>query len=700
MTCPQFRTLPIAVCLVVALRCSAAVGSVPKSESLFPDTTKGYVSVADLGVLRDCFNRTGWGQLVHDPAMQPFVEDLRRQLQQKGVRRLDELGVSWQELEGVPGGEISIALIRQKPGRMAVALTIDVTGHREQAVALLERVANNLLRRGAIRVPRDPRESISVFDLPDEEGKRAGRQTAWFLKGDLLAAADDVETLQRIFAATNSERSDALANFKPFRAIVDRCDKAAAGVAPQIRWFVEPFGYATMVRETTLKERRKGIDLVQALRSQGFTAIQGIGGYLSFGTENSELIHRTMVYAPPLPGHENSEDKFELAARLLKFPSGGNLAPQPWVPSRVATYNTFYWDIKTAFAAVGPLVDEIMAEKGVFHDVIDSLKSDPQGPQVDIEKDLIGNLGNRVTVITDYQLPIGPKSERLLVAIDTTNEAVVAQTIAKTMKGDACRREFEGHEIWEIVDEECVVPDVKIEISGGPAHPVVEEDKHAKDRPLMQNAAVTVAFGHLFVASNLGYLETILHQAGQADGLVKSAEYHVVVDRMKALGARDVSFLLLSRTDEEYRPTYELIRTGQMPRSETVLGQVLNALLGDGKEGIVRKQRIDGSKLPEFQAISHYFGPAGTFVSSEPNGWFICGFMLDKSLVLEPTASKDAVPVRDAASVQPAPIPVSVQIRSAAKAPIAEPVARPAEPTSVVKRSAITGQKLIETTTK
>ncbi len=133
MTCPQFRMLPFAVCLVVALRCSAVVGSVPKSESLFPDSTKAYVSVADLGVLRDCFDRTGWGQLVHDPAMQPFVEDLRRQLQQKGVRRLDELGVSWQELEGVPGGEISVAMIRPKPGRMAVALTIDVTGHREQA---------------------------------------------------------------------------------------------------------------------------------------------------------------------------------------------------------------------------------------------------------------------------------------------------------------------------------------------------------------------------------------------------------------------------------------------------------------------------------------------------------------------------------------------------------------------------------------
>ena len=700
MTRAQIRTLPLIVGGAVLLYCASALASAPKSELLFPDTTKGYFSVADLSTLRESFNRTGWGQLVHDPAMQPFVDDFRHQLQQKGVRRLEEMGLNWQDLEGVPGGEISVAMIRPKPGRMAVAVTIDVSGHREQAAALLEKMSNNLLHRGAICVPRDPRQEIVVFDLPDEEGKRPGRQAAWFLKDDLLAATDDVDTLSKILFAAKSGRSEPLAQFKPFQAIMDRCDKASAGAPPQIRWFVEPFGYVAMIRETSLTPRRKGIDLVQALKNQGFTAIQGVGGYLNFASDSCELIHRTMVYAPPLPGHENSPDNYDLAARLLNFPAGGDLSPQPWVPSHLATYNTFRWDIKKAFAAIGPLVDEIMAEKGVFHDVIDSLKSDPQGPQVDIEKDLVGNLGNRVTVITDYQLPIGPKSERLLIAIDTTNEAMVAETVAKTMKGDATRREFEGHEIWEVIDEESAVPDVKIEISGGPAHPIPEEDKHPKDRPLMQNAAVTVAYGHLFVASNLGYLETILHQAGQTNGLAEAADYRVVTERMKSLGATDVSFKLFTRTDEEYRPTYELIRTGQMPRSETVLGQVLNALLGEGKEGVVRKQRIDGGKLPEFQTISHYFGPGGTFVSSEQNGWFICGFMLDKSLVLEPTASKGTIPHNDAASVEPMPVPASVELHSAEEESATAPAPRAGEPVSVIKPSVITGQKPAETVKK
>jgi hypothetical protein len=697
VNCPSIRTGLIVLCAGIGLSCNAVFAAAPKSETLLPDTTKAYVSVADVGVLRDSFNRTQWGQLVHDPAMQPFVEDVRRQLKQKGGRQLEDMGLSWQDLEGVPGGEVSLALVRPRPARMAVVVLVDVSGHRDQAQALLEKVGAKLTARGALRVPRDPREDMIVFNLPEEENKRSGRQSAYFLKDGLLAASDDVETLHRILDASSADRADSLAQFKPFHEIMERCDKSAGGVSSQVRWFVEPFGYATMVRETSLKERRKGIDLLAALKNQGFTVVQGLGGYLNFAADNCELIHRTMIYAPPLAGHENSKDKYELAARMLNFPNSGDLEPQSWVPDHVATYNTFNWDLKTSFAAVGPLVDEISAEKGVFRDVLDSLKNDPQGPRVDIEKDLIGNLGSRVTVITDYQLPIGPKSERLLVAIDTTNEALVAETITKTMKGDACRREFEGHVIWEIVDEECAVPDVKIEDSGAinPSDRADQSpDKKAKDHPLMQNAAITVAFGHLFVASNLGFLETVLHQAGKSDGLATSADYRLVANKLKTLGAGQASFRLFSRTDEEYRPTYELIRTGQMPRSESVLGQILNALLGDGKEGVLRKQKIDGGKLPEFSAVSHYFGPAGGFVASEPNGWFIAGFMLDKALVAQGTAINDAGKGIDTAD-QLDDSDDGVKDVPAKETPAAaEPELLP------VETKAITGQKATETTKK
>ena len=75
---------------------------------------------------------------------------------------------------------------------------------------------------------------------------------------------------------------------------------------------------------------------------------------------------------------------------------------------------------------------------------------------------------------------------------------------------------------------------------------------------------------------------------------------------------------------------YELIRAGRMPESETMLGKLLNSLLGEGKEGVPRAQRIDGSKLPDFEAVRRYFGPAGGTFTSEADGWFVTGVFMTK----------------------------------------------------------------------
>ena len=83
-------------------------------------------------------------------------------------------------------------------------------------------------------------------------------------------------------------------------------------------------------------------------------------------------------------------------------------------------------------------------------------------------------------------------------------------------------------------------------------------------------------------------------------------------------------------TDEAYRTTYELIRQNKMPESETMLARLLNALFGEGKKGVTRDQKIDGSQLPEYSSISRYLGPTGFQATTESDGWFLKGFTLTK----------------------------------------------------------------------
>jgi hypothetical protein len=96
------------------------------------------------------------------------------------------------------------------------------------------------------------------------------------------------------------------------------------------------------------------------------------------------------------------------------------------------------------------------------------------------------------------------------------------------------------------------------------------------------------------------------------------------------IGAGQDAVRYFTRTDKEYHTTYELIKTGKMPESETLLGSVLNRAFGPDEKGVLREQQIRGDKMPDYEKVRVYLGPAGLFVQSEDNGWFVAGCLLKK----------------------------------------------------------------------
>jgi hypothetical protein len=166
--------------------------------------------------------------------------------------------------------------------------------------------------------------------------------------------------------------------------------------------------------------------------------------------------------------------------------------------------------------------------------------------------------------------------------------------------------------------------------SFGPVAKPEEKNDEEKDRKLMPNSAITVANGHLLWATHVDFMVKVLTGAADEGQLIKTTDYEIVKSELAKFAAPQSCAVAFSRTDEEYRAVYELVRTGRMPEAETMFGKVLNTVLGDGKQGVPRAQRIDGSKLPEYETVRRYFGPAGMTVVTEENGWFVTGFALSK----------------------------------------------------------------------
>jgi hypothetical protein len=294
------------------------------------------------------------------------------------------------------------------------------------------------------------------------------------------------------------------------------------------------------------------------------------------------------------------------------------------------------------------LVNEIVGDE-VFEDVIESIHTDENGPMIDVRGEFVAYLANRITIISDLQLPITPKSERMLFAVATNNPEGLAATLRKQMETDedAHERMINGSVVWEIVDEQAEMPMVTIETGGpdfgfGNAGGAEDEEEMEEEKPLLPNSAVTVAHGQLLVASHIDILAKMLADESVRGTLASSSDFHRVEEQLGQLRLPEQSVQAFTRTDDAYRGVYELLKTGRMPESESMVGKMLNALLGEGKEGVLRAQQIDGSTLPDYDLVRRYLGPAGMTGTTEADGWMLTGFTLVKEVEEQPETEERA----------------------------------------------------------
>ena len=633
-------------CQLAAI-CLAAATVAPRasadhlSEAVVPETTKAYFSIPDLDELREKFGETQIGRLMNDPVMKPFAEDLRRQINEKLTKTGIRLGIELEDLDGVYAGEIAVAFIQPDGDKKqhALALLVDVTGKIKEAEELLAKVDKDMAERkakkGAIKeggvdittyaVPRDMKKVNTYFAIVDNH----------------LVATDHEAVARQLVARIDGKKpGKSLTDVKAYSVAMTKSKAAAGDLRPQIRWFIEPFGYAEVSRAANGGRKGVGKDMLKILQGQGFDAVEGFGGYVNFSTDKHEILHRTYVYAPGIK--DLPEDK---SARMLDFPNAAmrdELAPQQWVTEKAATYFTFNIDVENAFWSAEGLVDDVVGAKGSFKDVLKALLHDPQGPQIDVAKDLIANLSDRATFLTDYKLPITPQCERWIVAIELEpgkNEKgdsrfdVVKKLVDKAMEHDpdAQERKVGVHRVWEIVPEEEEIPDIIIGGPGGFPLDDEEEEEEGEEGLLLPNSAIVVANNHLFVSSHLDFMREMLERKEDAPTLDAAADFKAVDAALIDLGSAMDSFRIFARTDEAYRPTYELIQQGKMPQAETLMGKLLNGLLAPKEEDELRKQVIDGKKMPHFRVVKEHLGPAGTFIKTEAGeGWYAMGCLLAK----------------------------------------------------------------------
>lgn len=658
--------------LAASLFSAVAQAAPPSCAALLPGSTKGFVSTTDLAAFSAAWDQTQFGQLMLAPEMQPFADDLKGQLRDKWAQSFLRLGVTWEDVQKIAGGECCTALVWEKDKKLyphelpASVFLIDVTGKVKEAEELLARVAKDLLQQKAKRSEATSAGAkISVFDAPKRKKNNTGRYV-YFLKDNLLCACDvyEIAAAVAVRLSGKGKEGSSLEKSVGFKEVMNRCEADAASAAPpQARWFIVPVDFMEarrMLRDGPRPPRKKSdpLDNLEVMRHQGFAEINGAGAYVHFDEKAYDIYQRVAVYAP---------QPFKLAERILDFPNDEPAVAEKWVPTDIAACGCSSWNVPAAFEASKTLFDEFygldpteVPTKGkkkktsYFEDAINGFKNDPNGPKVDLRADLMKHLGPRTYFITDYARPITPSSELRLFATEIRDQKKVAAAVERLMKNDEAIERIPKtgtfgkgkHVIWRVPEDEPAddVPSLKVE--NVPDGPKAEDQKADKPLPgqeggrLLANSYICVAHGYLLVGSSLDLLKKALRDEDQRKPLAEDPAYQQVEKLIAAECSRrgwtKISYRRFSRTDEEFESTYELTRQGKMPESESMLGQLLSSGRGDSKDDR-REQRIDGSKMPPYNQVRGYFAPSGwvgrteTKVDHSFEGWFMVNFTQRKA---------------------------------------------------------------------
>jgi hypothetical protein len=590
------KTLPLIILLAIVGSAVAA----PPPDRISPGSTVEFTLAPDLATLESHWCRTQFAKIYADPAMQAFFNGAGPEM--FGLFELpDAIGIKWPDLKAIAGGPIASISIPLPGQQLGTVVAVDVTGHGRELNALLSNAEAQARRSGAtFRQQAFAGITAAVWELPDGSNRRP---LGWLVKDDLLLVADPPEALGPILS-TWADGKQPLAESVAFKSIRHRT-AVKAGETADLVWYFDPFGWDASTRPPVLTGKKKRAkDFTEILRQEGFDGVKAIGGSVAFAAGECDTLVRTAVYAPP-PRRS--------ALQMLSFLAGSNLKPVPGLPGELAACLVARLDVMTAFESFGGIFDEIAGdgEKGTYKEVIDDLRDNPKGPRVDLRKEIVGQVGEAVTVLSDCVQPLSPTSERAVAVFTVKDEKVVAAAIRRAVEDDPKVKKtiVDGHVVWELISDP---PPVK------PNEPPLAPDP---------NAAFCVADGKLYIATQAALIEKLLRPG--ATRLEALPDYQRVCRQYDRLSGATACVRLFARPDEDLRLTYDMWRKGKLDEATSLYAYGLNGVMP--KNPAANNVRtLDGRKLPEYERVSQYLGPVGVMMFVHPDGWDGTAFILPR----------------------------------------------------------------------
>jgi hypothetical protein len=622
----------------------APVENYKSAIELLPDSVAGMVRIPNLPRFCEAWEKTSLGKLIEDEAMQPFIEAQRQRAKNYLEAFDNKVGVRPEDLYNVASGELVVSWLpfpNDKRRPFALCVIADVRGRVPQAEEAIEKLDKDLKVAGWKREDIEHQgQTVRIYNTEPKPGQLKIEQIVISLDETRLLAADrDLVVTDLLDTIAGDADGEPIVKLKEFQTVLKKSSQAILEPVKQgggtiaIEWFARPFQMARILRESLDVDRGNQVDIVKLLENQGFDAVKAAGGILVLAGEKYQMLHRGSILAPPVT---DKPSKYKLAARMLQFKNAPLTLIPAWVHSDAASFSRINPRFEEIFWASETLLNEAFGDE-IFKDIIEGIRDDEDGPQIDIAKNVLPNLDDELILVTDNTLPSELNSEQMLIAIRISDAEAIRKAIRKAMEVEpdaSIMDAIPGIDIWRVQrggDDDELDEDLFGDLDIGLGEEEIEESP-----PLLDHWAIAMIdqganseTPYLMFSNDPDMLVAAATRirSGTKAGLVDEPEIKAIVTSLRELGCTSPAMDRVVRTRLSLRAKYNLLREGKLKDSDSVLSSFYRRFLED--QEAETDGAINATDLPPLSVIEKYLPNGGGFFETTEDGWSLTGFLLN-----------------------------------------------------------------------
>jgi len=424
------------VVLLLSLVCCGARAEAQSPKDVadhLPATASLVLYSGDIGATCAEFQETRLGGVLAGDAFRPLVDRLRKDHQGGPLNLQPIFGFDWRELQTVHQGAALIVFPLQD-GAAARACVFAGEASQDPAAPLPVAMAY-FNSRGYVPSESSRGEFVVTTFNPQATAKDETSRVLFSGPG-LYGVADSLAAADVLLAVKAADALSASGLWK--QATRQTGTPARPG---DLRTLVRPFELWEQSRRATppsekAEETYPDVpDSLASSRQVGFDGITAVVGHVTFPASAGrdwQISARVVTNQP-----------YGKAMRLFELRPGAVPEIPDFIRSEVTSASFWRWDFPLAMQGFGSMFDEANEPGpdgvGLFEDMLDGLRDDPEGVRVDLRREVFANLGPEIWSVTDRA---GPKTEdqphgdRVLYQTVVREQAKVADALKRFYAGD------------------------------------------------------------------------------------------------------------------------------------------------------------------------------------------------------------------------------------------------------------------------